>query len=83
MSETVDVIAVARISMLRMGNTWQTLGKLNQAVDTYLRIVREHEGSEEAESARLALLQIAQGFEAEGQYHLSMGILDRLTETAA
>jgi outer membrane protein assembly factor BamD (BamD/ComL family) len=75
----VDIAAATRTSMLRMGKTWYHLGKINQAVQTYLRVVREHPGTEEAESAKLDLLEIAQGFEAEGQYYLAIDILDRLS----
>ncbi len=82
MSNPVDVAAAARTSMLRMGKTWHQLGKTNQATATYLRVVREHAGTEEAEQAKLALLEITHGFEMEGRYHLAIDILDRLSGAA-
>jgi lipopolysaccharide biosynthesis regulator YciM len=82
MANPVDVAAAARASMLRMGQTWYKLGKLSQAEDTYLRIVQEHPGTEEAESAQRDLLAIAAGFEAEGRYHLAIDVLDRLRKAA-
>ncbi len=82
MVNPVDVTAATRASMLRMGQTWYKLGKLSQAEDTYLRIVQEHPGTEEAEGAQRDLLAIAAGFEAEGRYHLAIDILDRLNKTA-
>ena len=82
MANPVDIAAAARTSMLRMGKTWHQLGKINQATATYLRVVREHAGTEEAEQARLALLKITQGFEVEGRYHLAIDILDRLSKAA-
>ncbi len=36
-SKGIDVASVQRESMLRMGQNWQKLGKLNQAIDAYLR----------------------------------------------
>jgi len=80
MAKPVDVGAATRTSMLRMGQTWYKLGKLSQAEDTYLRIVKEHPGTAEADSAQRDLLAIAAGFEAEGRYHLAIDILDRLGE---
>jgi hypothetical protein len=82
MTNPVDITAVVRTSMLRMGRTWQRLGKLNQAEDTYFRIVVEHPGTEEAEGAERGLLAIASGFEGEGRFHLAIDILDRLEKVA-
>jgi lipopolysaccharide biosynthesis regulator YciM len=82
MTNPIDVTAVTRASMLRMGQTWQSLGKLNQAEDTYFRIIEEHPGTKEAESAQRDLLAIAAGYEAEGLFHLAIGILDRLGQAA-
>ncbi len=74
----IDVAAVQRASMLRMGQNWQKLGKLNQAIDAYLRIVEDNPGTEESEAAKAALLTIAGGFEQENRYHLAISIYDRL-----
>jgi len=82
MANPVDITAATRASMLRMGKTWYQLGKLNQAVETFLRIVEEHPDTREAESAQSNLLEIAQGFEGEGRYHLALDILDRLNKVA-
>lgn len=82
MTNPVDITVAARVSMLRMGRTWYRLGKLSQAEDTYLRIMQEHPGTEEAESAKRDLLAIAAGFEAEGRFHLAIDILDRLDKAA-
>jgi tetratricopeptide (TPR) repeat protein len=82
MANPVDLTTAIRAAMLRMGQTWYQLGKLSQAEDAYLRIVREHPGTAEAESAQRDLLAIAAGFEAEGRYHLAIDILDRLGKAA-
>ena len=82
MTNPVDITAATRTSMLRMGQNWYKLGKLSQAEDTYLRLILEHPGTAEAESAQRDLLAIAAGFEAEGRYHLAIDILDRLGKTA-
>ena len=82
MTNPIDINAVTRTSMLRMGQTWQKLGKLNQAEDTYFRIINEHPGTKEAESAQRDLQVIATGYEAEGLFHLAIDILDRLGKTA-
>lgn len=82
-STGIDVAAVQRTSMLRMGQNWQKLGKLNQAIDTYLRIVEDHPGTQEGEAAKVSLLTIAAGFEQEGRYHLAISIYDRLNASLA
>ncbi len=82
-SKAVDVSSVQRASMLRMGQTWYKTGKLNQAVDTFLRIVRENPGTREAEEAKNALLAIATGYENEGRYHMAIDIFDHLKEATA
>jgi len=79
----IDVASAQRASMLRMGRNWQRLGKLNQAIDTYLRIIQENPGTQESEDAKAALLAIAGDFEQEGRYHLAMSIYDRLNESVA
>ena len=80
MMESLDLAAIQRTSMLRMGERWNGLGKLKQASDTFLRIVQEYPGTAEAESAKVALVTMAGNFEAEGRYHLAIDIYDRLTE---
>ncbi len=80
MIESLDLAAVQRASMLRMGERWNSLGKLKQASDTFLRIVQEYPGTTEAASAKAALVTMANNFEAEGRYHLAIDIYDRLTE---
>jgi len=82
-STGIDVAAVQRASMLRMGQNWQRLGKLNQATDAYLRIVEDNPSTQEGEAAKAALLVIAAGFEQEGRYHLAISIYDRLNASLA
>ena len=81
MTRNIDLFAVQRASMLRMGKKWFNLGKLEQAADTFLRVVQEHPGTAEAEAARIALIRMADNYETEGRFHLSIDILDRLTAT--
>lgn len=83
MDTSIDIAAATRASMLRMGTTWRQLGKINQAVDTYLRIIQEHPGTVEAETAKVELLEITHGFETTGRYHLAIDILDRLGKAVA
>lgn len=82
MTNPIDVNAVTRASLLRMGQTWYRQGRFNQAEDTYFRIMQEHPGTKEAESAQRDLLAIAAGFEADGRYHLAISIFDRLGQAA-
>jgi tetratricopeptide (TPR) repeat protein len=79
----LDLAQLQRASMLRMGQNWQKLGKLNQAIDAYLRVVQEGRGTPESRQAKAALLSIANDFEGEGRYHLAMNIYDRLSESLA
>lgn len=79
----VDVASAQRASMLRMGQNWQKLGKINQAIDTYLRIVQDNPGTSESEEAKAALIEIATGFEQEGRYYLAIDIYDRLSASVA
>jgi tetratricopeptide (TPR) repeat protein len=82
-SKGIDVASVQRSSMLRMGQNWQKLGKLNQAIDAYLRIVAESPSSQEGEAAKAALLDIAGDFEEGGRYYLAISLYDRLNAGAA
>ncbi len=82
-SKGIDVASVQRESMLRMGQNWQKLGKLNQAIDAYLRIVEESPSTREGEAAKAALLDIAGGFEQGGRYHLAISLYDRLNAGVA
>jgi len=79
----VDVVSVQRASMLRMGQNWQKLGKINQAIDTYLRIIQDNPDTTESEEAKAALIEIAAGFEQEGRYYLAIDIYDRLSASVA
>jgi hypothetical protein len=83
MVEKVDVARATRASLLRMAQNWYQLGKTNQAVDTYLRVVTEHPGTNESEKAKTALISIASVFEGEGRYHLAIDIYDRLGQASA
>lgn len=82
-SNGIDIAGTQRASMLRMGQNWQKRGQLNQAIDAYLRIVQENPGTHEGEAAKIALLDIAGGFEQEGRYHLAISIYDRLNASVA
>ena len=82
MTNPIDINAVTRASLLRMGQTWYRQGKFNQAEDTYFRIMQEHPDTKEAEGAQRELVAMAAAFEAEGLFHLAIDILDRLGQAA-
>ncbi|MCL4464475.1 MAG: tetratricopeptide repeat protein [Chloroflexi bacterium] len=70
----------ARTSMLRMARSWQTAGQINQAVDTYSRILARYPGSPEARAAADEILALARGYEREGRYRLALSLHDRLEQ---
>lgn len=67
-----------RASQLRIAQTWQAEGHVNQAIDLYARIITRHPESEEAGQARDRLLALAERFEREGLRRVSLGLLERL-----
>lgn len=66
--------------MLRIATTWQTLGQINQAIDVYFRILRDHPASSPAEEAKGRLLGLAATFEERGQYRLAMDLYERVEQ---
>ena len=75
-----QAVALARASMLRMATTWQSLGQINQASDVYLRLLKEHPETREAEESRERLTQLAASFEQSGRFRLAMGLYDEIDE---
>lgn len=77
--ESAQAVSVlARVSMLRMARAWEEAGKTNQAMDAYLRLVRWHRGTAEADAAVERLLGMATSFEQGGRYHLAMSLYERI-----
>ena len=76
--EGVRTDAVARASMLRVANAWQALGQVNQALDTYLRILARYPDSAEAREAGERIRVQAEVYERRGQLHLALGLYDKL-----
>lgn len=79
-AKTEQASALARASMLRMATTWQSLGQINQASDVYLRLLKKHPETREAEESRERLLQLAARFEQSGRFRLAMGLYDEIDE---
>lgn len=69
--------------LMRMGNAWFDKGELRQALDVYLKVIDEYPGTEESKTAHSVLLTIAQRYEHEGLFRLSLDVLERLEETQA
>ena len=77
-TKTAKPVAVVRASTLRMAKSWQTLGQVNQAIDAYCRLLTQYADSLEAQEAAERLLALAQAFEAQGRYHLALGLYSKL-----
>jgi len=77
---STSVSAGIRSSLLKVGTTLEEQGKLHQALTPYLELVEFHAEGEEAAAAAERVLAIAEALRARGQYHVAMGVLDRLQE---
>ena len=73
-----QAVALGRASMLRMATTWQSHGQINQASDAYFRLLKEYPQTDEAEESREKLLELAACYERSGQFHLAMGLYDKI-----
>ena len=71
------------VILMRMGNAWFDKGEIRQALDVYLKFLDEYPGTEESITAQYVLLNIAQRYEHEGLFRLSLDILERLEQTQA
>jgi lipopolysaccharide biosynthesis regulator YciM len=66
---------------MRMGNVWFDKGEIRQAIDVYLKVLDEYPGTEESITAQYVLLNIAQRYQHEGLFRLSLDVLERLEQT--
>lgn len=64
--------------LLAMADRYRSEGITMQAMEMYWKIYEDHPGTEQAERATDALLEIADGFEAEGARRLARSIYERL-----
>ena len=76
--EQTPASTAARAAILRMGQAWQSMGLINQAIYAYSRILTRYPGSLEAREATEGLTGLAQSYEHEGQFRLAMGLYDKL-----
>ncbi len=77
----IDTNSATRNFLMRMGNVWFDKGEIRQALDVYLKVLDEYPGTEESITAQYVLLNIAQRYEHEGLFRLSLDVLERLEQT--
>lgn len=71
--------AAARLAlMLQTAQTWQRLGHLHQAVDLFLKVIRQDADTAQAQIAQAQVLRVAQSYEAAGLLRLALATLERL-----
>jgi hypothetical protein len=74
-----DDPAAARLDlMLRTAQTWHRLGHLHQAMNLFLKIIRQDADSAAAQIAQTQVLRVAQRYEATGLRRLAIDALERL-----
>jgi len=79
MSEpAVDPAAQMLAHLLKMADGYLAQGALWQAMEIYLKIVKQHDETPEARLARERLLWIAERHEKNGKGHLARSIYERL-----
>lgn len=79
-SPVFDPSEIARTSMLRLARSWESRGQINQAIDTFSRILSAYPDSAEAHSAAEEILTLAQRYEQQGHYHLALSLYQRLEQ---
>ena len=78
--QTPDMTSAKLKLLTRMANAWFEKGELRQATDAYLKIIEEYPDSLESRYAQTVLLKLAQRYEQEGLWRLSMDVLERLEQ---
>ncbi len=65
-------------SLLKVGTTLETQGKIHQALTPYLKLIGHYPDSSEAPIAVERVLSITESLRNAGHYHVVMAVLDRL-----
>lgn len=65
-------------SLLKVGTTLETQGKIHQALTPYLKLISHYPGSSEAPIAVERVLSITESLRNAGHFHVVMAVLDRL-----
>ena len=74
----VDPAAQMLAHLLKMADGYLAQGALWQAMEIYMKIVKQHDETPEARLARERLLWIAERHEKNGKGHLARSIYERL-----
>lgn len=67
-----------RLALLELAHRDAQRGEIYLATERYLRLMREHPGTLEGGEARQALLDIAQGYEAEGKRYHALSLYNKV-----
>lgn len=67
-----------RLALLELAHRHAQRGETYLATERYLRLMREHPGTLEGGEARQALLDIAQGYEAEGKRYHALSLYNKV-----
>lgn len=64
--------------LLRMAETYRAAGNLRQALEMYFELVEQHPLSGEATMAGDILLEVAEDYEENGEFHSARSIYERM-----
>ena len=70
--------ATALALLLKQAQSCQEAEKLHHAIATYFKLVEHFPGTDEAQTARRELFNLAQRLEAEGKMHQATHLYNRL-----
>lgn len=65
-------------ALLKMAEDWEKEGKVQNAIETYETVIEAAHGSEEAERAKAALLEIARKYKGEGKKNSAFHLYKKL-----
>jgi len=65
-------------SLLTLAMTFEKLGKVHQALNTYLKIIEKYPDTPEVPAATEKVLAIAEGMRQKGKFQVAMGVYARL-----
>lgn len=65
-------------ALLKMASDWEKEGKVQSAIETYETVIETDSESEEAEKAKVALLEIARKYKEQGKDHSAFHLYKKL-----
>jgi TolA-binding protein len=76
--EQISVPVAISAAWLKLAQTLDGQGKVHEALAAYLTLIERYPASLDAPIATDRVLAIAEDFRKRGQFHVAMGVFDRL-----